>query len=152
MAVEKGKDLMLFIDKSGTYKALACATSHTLTSSRDMIDSSCKDSGVFGNSRPGKGSWSITTDNLMVLTSYDELMDAQLNGTKLKVAFALAENATEGEMPSGGWTISDSGRYGFGYVTEVTATATNGEDATYSATITGDGELKKLPDTPAGAE
>lgn len=144
MVVEKGKDLMLFRENGGTYKAFACATSHTLTSSRDMIDSSCKDSGVFGNSRPGKGSWSITTDNLMVITSYDELMDAQLEGTKLKVAFALAGNAVEGEMPSGGWTIGETGRQGFGYVTEVTATASNGEDATYSATITGDGELKKL--------
>lgn len=148
MAVVKGSDLMLFkrtgSSPSYTYKSLGAATNHTLTTSREVIETSNKDTGIFGDSEAGKVIWSMTSENMMIVTDYDELMDALLAGEKLFVAFSIAANADSIEgKPVGGWTISDGGYEGEVLLTQLDANAPDGDKATYTATFTGCGPLKK---------
>lgn len=148
MAVVKGSDLMLF-KRSGnegsyTYKSLGAATNHTLTASVEVIETSNKDTGIFGDSEAGKVSWSMTSENMMIETDYDELMDALLAREKLFVAFSIAKNANSIEgKPEGGWAISDGGYEGEVLLTQLDSNAPDNDKATYTATFTGCGPLKK---------
>lgn len=148
MSVVKGSDLMLF-KRSGesssfTYTALGAATNHTLTTSREVIETSNKDTGIFGDSEAGKVTWSMTSENMMIEADYDELMDALLAGKKLFVVFSIAGNADDiGGKPEGGWTISEGGYEGEVLLTQLDANAPDGDKATYTATFTGCGPLKK---------
>lgn len=148
MAIVKGSDLMLF-ERSGEspnfkYASLGAATNHTLTVSREVIETSNKDTGIFGDSEAGKVNWSTTSENMMIEDDYDKLMDAMLAGKKLIVAFSIASNADSiGGKPEGGWTISDGGYEGEVLLTQLDANAPDGDKATYTATFTGCGPLKK---------
>lgn len=141
--IVKGKDLMIFKKDGSTYKALAHATNHTHSASREMKESSSKDTGSWGSSEPGRINWTINTENLFIENDYDTLMSAFISGERLTVAFSIASNATEGTIPSGGWLISEGGWEGEVLISQIDANAQNGENATYSATFTGVGEYKK---------
>lgn len=155
MAVIKGSDLMLF-KKTGLGKAasdwapIGAATSHSLNASREVLETANKDTGIFGDSEAGKVSWSIEAEAMMVISDYDELMEAFLSGKKLRAAFALAENADSIQgKPADGWKISDQGYEGDVLITALNATAPYNDKATYTATLTGCGVLSKLPTTPS---
>lgn len=148
MSVVKGSDLMLFkrTGESGsyTYKALGAATNHTLNTSREVLETANKDTGIFGDNEPGRVTWTLDSENMMIESDYDELMDALLAGEKLYVAFSLAANANSVDgKPKDGWTISDGGYEGEVLLTALNANAPYNETATYTATFTGCGPLKK---------
>lgn len=148
MAVVKGSDLMLFkrsgSEGSYTYKALGAATNHTMNVSREVLETANKDTGIFGDNEAGKVSWSITSENMMIISDYDELMDALLAGEKLFAAFAIASNADSIDgKPASGWVISDGGYEGEVLLTQLDSNAPFNETATYTATFTGCGPLKK---------
>lgn len=148
MGVIKGSDLMLF-KKTGTgdqakYEAMGAATSHSLNCSREVLETANKDTGIFGDNEAGKVTWSIVVEAMMVMADYDGLMESFLEGTKLMAAFALASNANSVDgKPAGGWQISESGYEGEVLITALDATAPYNDKATYTATLTGCGPLKK---------
>lgn len=144
----KGNDLMIFkregSEPSGpfTYKALGAATNHTLSISREVLTTSNKDTGIFGDNESGIVSWSITTENMMIMADYKILFDAMMKGEKFVVAFSIASNAnSETGKPEGGWTISEGGYEGEVLITQLDLNAPNGDKATYSATMTGCGPI-----------
>lgn len=145
----QGRELMLFKrsgeDPSYTWTAMGSATNHTLNASRETIDISSKDTGIFGDSLTGVMSWSISVESLMEMADYESLMDAFLAGEKLYVAFAIASNANAVTgKPSGGWTIQENSGYeGEVIITQLDASTPHNDKATYTATLTGCGPLQK---------
>lgn len=138
----KGKDLMIFKKSGSTYTAFAHATNHTLSASRDMLETSSKDTGIWGDNEPGKISWSMTTECLYTEVDFDTLMKALISGEKLIVVFTVASNASTSTVPAGGWLPNTGGWEGEVVISAVDANAANGDNASYTATLTGAGELK----------
>lgn len=138
----KGKDLMIFKKTGETYASLAAATSHTLSISTALMESSSKDSGKWGDSEAGRMEWEMGTENLYTVADFDTLFAAMVAGEKLNVAFEVASNAnSDSGVPTGGWTIGPGGYEGQVLITALNANAPNGENATYSATFKGCGPL-----------
>lgn len=144
--VIKGDQLMLF-DSTG--KALAYATSHTLTLTGNTVDISSKDHGFWAASEVGSVTWEITTENLYTDDDYDKLFDMMITAEPVTIAFAKASNYDKNGLTSTGgsveaWTADQKNyRSGKAVITSLTLNANTGENATYSATFTGNGALIK---------
>ena len=142
----KGDELMLF---NAQNKALAWATSHTLTITGNTVDISTKDHGFWGASEVGNLTWEITSENLYCDDNYDELFDIMVAKEPVTVAFAKVSNYDENGLTSVGGTVSawtpDTTNYrsGKAVITSLTVNANTGENATYSVTFTGAGPLVK---------
>lgn len=142
----KGDELMLF---DANNKALAWATSHTLTITGNTVDISTKDHGYWGASEIGNLTWEITSENLYCDDNYDELFDIMVAKEPVTVAFAKVSNYDENGLTSVGGTVSawtpDTTNYrsGQAVITSLTVNANTGENATYSVTFTGAGPLVK---------
>ena len=142
----KGKDLMLF-DVSGN--SFSYATNHTLTISTETSDTSSKDHGIWAASEITKYSWEITSENLYTETDYASMFDSMLSGTPITVRFGLktqtddaSKTVADGDYEH--WTSGNDGYYtGKVLITSLTANASNGENATYSVTLTGVGKISK---------
>lgn len=140
----KGKDLMVFQKKGDAYTALAAATNHTLSISANVMESSSKDSGKWGDSEAGRMEWEMGTENLFVQVDFDTLFTAMVAGEKLEVAFEIASNAnSDTGKPDGGWQIGPGGYEGQALITALNANASNGDNASYTATFKGCGPLNK---------
>ena len=137
---------MLF-DSTG--KALAYATSHTLTLTGNTVDISSKDHGFWGASEVGSVTWEITTENLYTDDDYDKLFDMMITAEPVTIAFAKASNYDKNGLTTTGGTVEawepDQKNYrsGKAVITSLTLNANTGENATYSATFTGNGALIK---------
>lgn len=153
----KGDELMLFKDN----KALAFATSHTLTISGNTVDISSKDHGFWGASEIGNITWELQTENLYTEDDYDELFNAMLNKTEVTVVFGYASNydanglkldsSDNTDTRPTAWTpASNKGYKGKAIITSLTTNANTGENATFSATFTGKGAIINLK--PAASE
>lgn len=142
-----GEDIQVFLGG----KTLGCATSCSVEINSDDIDISCKDTGQWGATKRGKMSWSATSDNLMVVADYTELVDAMLAGKSLDFVFATVANkdkTTDPDddghiVPEGGWTSSNDMYSGKAVISSISMTAGNGELATYSVSFNGVGALVK---------
>lgn len=143
----KGDELMVFIKSGNATSALAYATSHVLTINGNAIDISSKDHGFWGASQIGNITWEVTTDNLYTEGDYDKLYDAMIAKTPVEIVFAKASNYNENGLtvvggPVEAWTPG-AGRKGNAIITSLVANANTGENATFTATFTGNGPLIK---------
>ena len=143
----KGRDLMLFDSDGHSY---AYATNHTLTITAETTDVSSKDHGVWGASEVSKYSWEITSENLFTSSDYDKMFDAMLKGDAITVRFGLktdpvdtSKNVADGDTSLPYWTSQNTYYEGKVLITSLVANANNGENATYSITLTGTGSIKK---------
>lgn len=144
----KGRDLMLFNNDGHAY---AFATSHTFTLNAETSDISSKDHGIWGAVDVAKYTWEITSENLYTVADYDELFTAMVAGNPLTVRFGLKQTPADPTMtPADGnsalpyWTSQGSFYQGKAIITSLTTNANNGENATYSLTLTGTGTIKKV--------
>ena len=146
----KGNALMLF-DKDG--HSYAYATNHTLTINTETTDVSSKDHGMWGAVEIAKYSWEITSENLFTEADYEDMYDALIAGTPITVKFGLkGENDNTKTVADGDyeyWTVRGTHYTGSAYITSLVANANNGENATYSITLTGIGKLNKAVTAPA---
>ena len=156
----QGQDLMLFVKSAdGTLKSIAFATNHTLSTSMETIDNSNKDEGAgrWNSYTPGMMQWSCTSENLMAEKAtnghtFNSLFDVYLSRKPIEVAFALQKEYTDltqkldvdWDAPTSGWSPSDNQYSGTALITNLEVTATNGQVATYSITMQGVGNLKKV--------
>lgn len=152
----KGRDLMLFDSNGHSY---AYATNHTLTITAETSDISSKDHGIWGASEVSKYTWEITSENLFTSDAYDSMFDAMLAGEAIKVRFGLkteqadkSKNVADGDTALPFWTSQSTFYEGNVIITSLTANANNGENATYSVTLTGSGSIKKTAVTPSEGE
>lgn len=147
MNIIKGSDLMLF-KKAGEgdaakYESFANATSCSLNLTAGALETSSKDSGKWTDKQPGKLSWTLSSENLYSEADFNSLVDAWMKREKLLVAFDIATNAnSDAGKPADGWQIGTAGYEGYVIITSLTANAPDGENATYSVTFDGAGELK----------
>lgn len=145
MAQEKivrGDDLMLF-DSLG--KSLAFATNHTLTLTADVMETSSKDSGKWKANQATKLSFEVSTENLYTVTNYNELVTKMMNREEIEIYFAVKADE---ELNLDGltaekteWNKGKAGYKGKVIISNITANANSGENATYSTTLTGTGAL-----------
>lgn len=140
----KGDDLMLF-DAEG--KSLAFATSHTLTLTGETVDTSSKDHGIYSAMTVQKVSWEITSENLYTTADFDNLFDKMMQREAITVFFGRkAETDVDKTVANGdyeNWSKGSGVYTGEAFITSLTANAANGENATYSLTLTGSGKLAK---------
>ncbi len=143
----KGRDLMLFNSSGNSY---AYATNHTLTITAETTDISSKDHGIWGASEISKYTWEITSENLFTSDEYDSLFSTMLAGDAITVRFGLktdqadlSQNVADGNPNLTHWTSQNTYYEGKVIITSLTANANNGENATYSVTLTGTGSIKK---------
>ena len=128
--VINGTDIGVYID--GTL--IAHATNGTLNVSMSPRDTTSKDSGGWKTVLPGLKEWSIDVDALLAYDSANEMQSDLFtllsNGTQVTVKFSTEATADD--------------RYtGSAYVTGTPITAGVEDNATYSASLVGDGTLTK---------
>lgn len=146
----KGKDLMLF-DKDG--HSYAFATNHSISISAETSDISSKDHGIWSAAEISKYSWEITSENLYTTEDYDKMFETMMTGEAVKVRFGLkketdnTKTVADGDTSLPYWTSQDSYYEGFVFITSLQTNANNGENATYSVTLTGSGVIKKIAAT-----
>lgn len=149
----EGSDLMLFVSGSTGYKSIAFATNHTLNISTSVSDTSNKDTGggLWSSTAVRQLSYTITTENLYSVGAYDQLYDAMIAKTALKVCFApkdATQATAEGDAPTGGWSpeSASAGTHyeGNAVITSLNVTAQNGDNATFTAELAGVGALTKV--------
>lgn len=148
MAVIQGSDLMLFVDG----KSIAYATNHALSISTETSDTSHKDiNGSWTSSTVKTFSWEVTTENLYADegagSTFDVLFEKMTSKTLVDIVFAQSSGTLTQPSASvaGGWQAdSNSANYtGKAYITSLEVNAPNGDNATFTATLTGVGELSK---------
>lgn len=143
----KGGHLMVFVGNN----PIAFATSHSFNKTLNTQEISTKDHGDFSAVLPQNITWEITTENLYSLSGYQTLNNAFKNMTEVTVAFGESsynQTGTQGSIVAsqgvqGGtnWTLGSFYESGKAYITSLSVTAGAGENATFSATFTGNGEL-----------
>ena len=144
MSKIKGGDMMLFLNS----KSIAYATSHTLTISGDTQDTSNKDEGGgdWASNEISKLSWTAQSENMYSIdgkgSNFDDLFDIMVAKTPVSATFSKKKE-TDTDVPETGWTASKPDYEGKVIITSLVANANNGENATYSVTLTGTGSIKK---------
>lgn len=144
----KGGHLMVFVGGN----PIAFATSHSLSKTLNTQEISTKDHGDFAAVLPQNISWEITTENLYSLNGYAALNTVFNTRQAVTVAFGESTYAQDGTQASivlpetGGtatsnWALSGAYEEGQAYITSLQVTAGAGDNATFSATFTGTGDL-----------
>ncbi|MBP5785150.1 MAG: hypothetical protein J6W16_06165 [Methanobrevibacter sp.] len=148
---------MLFVKQTnGAVHSLAFATSHQFSISANTADISTKDHGFWSAKEVTGITWNITTDNLYTVDTFNELYDRMISRQPVEVYFSL-KTPTERQgtpatvnLPGDTYTTwtpttttGEDGYYGKVYITSLSATAASGDNATFSATFDGIGQLAK---------
>lgn len=148
----KGSDLMLFIGG----KSVAGATNHTLTINAETSEISAKTkdeaNGAWNESEVSTFTWEATTENLVTFTGYGvgntymDLYDAMSTGEEVTLVLGVKSESGEKAPDADGFTPKAAGQpylTGKAYITSLDLTAQDGENATFTATFTGNGKLEK---------
>ena len=118
---------------------LAFATSANL--SADSIDTSNKMSPVWVSNLPGKLSYTVTSDALITkktgTLSFDTLLDKAVTRESVSFVFGKAKQDGTFELDEG-WYQGDA------IITSLEVNSENNAVASFSVTLTGSGELKKV--------
>jgi len=136
-------DMMLFAGStSGATQPIAFSTSAKLSIKAATRSVSSKDSGVWDESLAGKLSWEVSSDALYSMgttgttNEANDLYALMIARTPIYVAFAKVGGTT----PS--WTVATSVKYtGQAIITGLDITANDGDNVTYSISMTGTGAL-----------
>ncbi len=144
----KGQNLRIFI----ATKCIAYATSCQLQISTNLEDASTKDStGSWDQQEVVGKSWSISVDALYSAGATDqtglnavELTDMLLAGNKVVVKFALTQGEKNREKVDGANAIEYTGN---AWINNLSITAGNKANTSYTASLTGDGALSKTTPT-----
>lgn len=128
--VSNGRFAQVFIDGV----AIAHATSHNFAPSRDMRDTTSKDSQGWRNVAPGLRSWTMGGEFLFAedaTTGYDTMFAKWKDGTRVLVKFST--------------NISGDKYYqGYAYIGELPKEAPNEDNVTFSLTLEGDGPVEEV--------
>ena len=148
----KGGHLMVFLND----EPIAFATSHSLSKTLNTQEVATKDHGDYAAVLPQNITWEVTTENLYSITDYKKLNTAFKTRQTVKIYFGettYAQDTVQGSLvgatpEKANWAIDGFGEEGDAYITSLQVTAAAGDNATFSATFTGTGELKDIQ-TPA---
>ena len=124
-----GTNLVLsYREAGGVYSNFAASTNCSFDVSVNQVEVTSHTSDWFRQFKNDIAEWSVTCDGLITIGDYDykDMLDAQLNRTKITVRFTIG-------TPSGNYV------YGFGYITSLTLNGPVEDVASYSVTISGIG-------------
>lgn len=127
--VQNGRFAQVFINGV----AIAHATSHSFSPTRDMRDTTSKDSEGWRNVAPGLRSWTMSGEFLFAhdaLTGYSSLWSKWKDGTRVQVKFSTNES---GDKYYSGWA----------YIGELPQESPNEDNVTFSMTLEGDGPVEE---------
>lgn len=143
--VIKGQNLRVFVGG----KCVALATSCQLQVSANLEDTSTKDStGSWDEQEIVGKSWSIRVDALYNAGGTDatglnaqEMLDLLLAGNRVEARFCVTGGAQNRESLTATSTMAEY--EGSAWINDLSVTAANKSNASYSASLTGDGALTK---------
>lgn len=143
--VIKGQNLRVFVGG----KCVAFATSCQLQVSANLEDTSTKDStGSWDEQEIVSKSWSMSVDALYNAGGTDatglnaqEMLDLLLAGNRVEVRFCVTGGAQNRESLTATSTMAEY--EGSAWINDLSVTAANKSNASYSASLTGDGALAK---------
>jgi len=145
MAVQKGRNMMLFVDG----RTIALAKSFSYDLNIDTIDTTSKDSGGWNEfvttQRGGTGSTEAfeSVDITATQLLKEDLEAFLISGQPIDYIFGIPANMTTvGEMPTGGWTLPSTGKKGKLIITKVGSSYANAEVSSISADFTFTGAME----------
>lgn len=149
-------EFFLFDASGNTSTPFAYSTECNLNLSADTISTSNKMSGVWASALPGQISWEVSTSALYSTSadnSYKSMYDAMAARTPYLIRFGRVQNynsISDYTVASNYVLDASAGFYeGYAYLTSLELNASNGEVASYSATLTGNGQLVYKTSTSA---
>lgn len=141
--VLNGTDLLLYIDDGNGEKAQAYASSHSVSISSEVRDTSSKESGDWGDSATGRLSWSASADGLVAADEvdkdvYETLYDAMVAKTTVTLCSARRDPADidtklDAKVIYTGESIIES----------LEQSASDNDNVTYSVSFSGKGAWTK---------
>lgn len=141
----KGDHLMLF---DSNKQSLAYATSHSFSMSLDTEEISTKDHSAFGNVEGGKINWEISADHLFTNQDFGTLFGYMIAKEPIMVYWGNRKTPTSSTSNLNAWeadaTASSFVYGGKALITSLEVSADTGAKATYSVTLTGVGEIKRI--------
>ena len=154
--IEGGK-LMVWVGS----QSIAMATNHTLTISTETNEISNKDigSGNWAANNIKRFSWEASSDNMYTISAYKKLFQLMTSKTKVTLTFGIpsSDSLIAGDASTGfaDWTWQDPSTgsrpvgedctlQGYAYITSLDVQAPNDDNATFSVTFTGVGELSLM--------
>lgn len=138
----KGKDLLVFVERSEKHKCIAYSTGCELDVSRNLIEVAAFESAGWSNYKGDKLGWTLTCSALLSDEAENEFQFLNLiQGGKIYVSFASVESSV---LPRNAGTVQPDGRLrygGYAILNRLTYTGQMGNMATFSVEFTGDGGL-----------
>lgn len=139
-----GNELFLYIaDASGNTNPIAYATECSLSINANQIDTSNKQSGVWASALPGQLSWSASASAIYTSeANYSTLFDYFKQRKALTIKFGCVQGLDPTDAST--YTKLDTTHLhytGTAYITSMELQAGNGEVATFSCELTGEGAL-----------
>ena len=140
----KGNELQLFINNN----APCWATSHTLTLGTESSSVNTKDHGLYQSNNVTALTWELSGEFLYSTTDVDMFIDMQIAAQPVDIAFSKVSNFdTAGLIRAGGtvaaWQQSPMRLKGKAIISNITANAAAGDNATYTVTFTGTSSLSQ---------
>lgn len=146
--VMSGSDLMIFI-QNGTgvtnMTSIAYATSCSIETSAETTATTSKDhTGKWGTSTVKLFNWTASSEHLYAdkqSNGFDLLFAAYTKATPISIFFTIKSGAT---MTADTWTKGEGGYKGEVIITSLSISAPDGDNATFSCSMTGNGPLIKV--------
>lgn len=143
-----GNDLHLFMntgtDATPVWTAIACAKKHNIKLSQELRETTSKDSGMWEESTFGRKSWEVSVEALYENkdnNGYKNMFESMTTNKMLTIASAVCTRDAANVA-----SMDDKIDYYTGNViiTSIDLSAGEGENVSYSVSLKGIGELKKI--------
>lgn len=148
MALVNGSDLMCF--NSQNKSLLGMAKDHKLDLKAQTTEIHSKDNGLWKSATVSGFEWNIST-SAYYTEDYDKMVDLMLKRQPIDVVFTVkketdpTKSVADGDYQS--WSVGAGGWQGKVLITSITASASDGDVATYDIELQGVGALKKRTTT-----
>lgn len=144
MALVNGSDLMVF--NSQNKALLGMAKDHKLDLKANVTQVQSKDSGLWKTATVSGFEWNIST-SAYYTEDYDKMVDLMLKRQPIDVVFTVkkendpTKSVADGDYQS--WSVGAGGWQGKVLITSISASASDGDVATYDIELEGVSALKK---------
>lgn len=131
----KGDVVLFSIWDTDAYEPIACLTSNTLNESVEIDEVKTKCNPGNTEQTPGAYSYEISVDGIYI----DETVDTDRQSHSKLKGYMRAKTKITWKMATG--LSGVAAEYGYGYITSLELTGDAGENATFTATISGTGAI-----------
>lgn len=140
-----GSDLMLFIQNGTGFTSIAYATSCSIETSAETTQTASKDhTGKWQTSVVKAFSWTASSEHLYAdkqTNGFDLLFTAYTAAKPIQIYFTVKSGDT---MTGDSWIKGEGGYKGSVLITSLSVSAPDGDNATFSCSMTGNGPIEKV--------